>query len=522
MPWEQTKNTETYKEKYKDFREMLSNSNLSDEEKNQLQESYSYACDKAHNKAQEMCKELQSELAVYNEMKELSREDIRLVQRVIGIPKSQRDGIKGPLTFSQYFSYTQKYPSLSKISLRQIIAEYQKHKNIFHNQTWTERKNLQNSLGLKDDGIYGAKTFWAMYENISSMQDNTQETSPVEKIQKKHKETEQVTPIESIPKTENMSVSEKNRADTIRTEAYTSEETLKNTPERNKLSPKELKSNLIWEAKTYSKQLLKELQRKLWFNPPDGSFWPISVNKAIELQPNITSIQGFFDYYEINTDIDTSLSQSNNLWELQENFLGLYWEYIENITQNMDLPATFVEAIIWKETTYGKNLNSNSGSKWLMQLTESAFDDMRGDIREWKRKDHQKVRRYQEIFKSIDLDVALSVNIWNKWPAKARIPSHIINAFTTIQESDNIWQIQESVDILKNHIKWNAKEYDHEANIIIGTVYLEFIKKYRAKWDLWNTAFRYNGNAKKLSNGKTERQDYKEKVIKKYNQLTNI
>jgi len=521
MAWERTENTETYKEKYKDFKEMLSDSNISDEEKAELQESYNYECEQTHSKTQEMCRELKTELSVYNKMKEMSRSDIVSLQRIIGIPKRQRDGIKGPQTFSQYFSYTQKYPALANISLSETITQYDKYKDVFNSQTRSERKKLQASLGLKDDGIYGPQTFWAMYNNISSPKQSEQDTLAVQ-TQEKAGVAEKIIAAEPTPKAKDLDAAKNGRADALLAEANTSEETLKNTPERNKISPEELQAKLIDEAKTYSKQLIMQLQSKLWFTNPDGAFGPLSADKAIQKHPDIHSMQWLFEYFEVNTDIDGPLSQNNNLWVLQENFLSLYGEYIESITKNIGIPKDFVEAIIWKETTYGKNLNSGSGSKWLMQLTRSAFHDMRWDVARWKWKDHQKVRRYQEIFKSIDLDALLSVRIWNKWPVKARIPSHIIDAFTTIKESDTISEVQSSIDILKNHIKWKwkSKEYDHESNILIGTVYLEFIRKYRAKWDLWNVAFRYNGNAKKLANGKTERQDYKEKVMKKYKQIS--
>jgi len=499
-------NSETYKEKYKDFREMLADSNLSDDEKAELQESYEYDCGEVQEETQSLCQELQNELDAYNEMKEMSRDDIKLLQRATGVPWSQRDGLRGPSTFAQYFSHVQNFPALSNLSLAEIVTEFQKYEDIFNAQNLEERKDLQKSFGLVDDGIYGAQTFWAIYENVSPPQDDTQEQSElpetiVEEVvepdtPEETEETVEINPVDIAEPEEEMQ------------------------PEESELSPEELQSKLIEEAKTYPKQLREQLQLALWFNPPDGSFGPISATRALERNPEIYSIEWLFNHYEINTDIDSSLSQSNDLWELQENFLSLYWEYTEILTQNMELPASFVEAIIWKETTYGKNLNSGSGSKWMMQLTWSAFNDMRWDTIEWDRLDHTKVRRYQEIFKSIDLDALLSVNIWYKGPARERIPSHILEAFQVIRESNNISDVQDNIDVLRNHIKWNSREYDHETNIIIGTVYLEFIRQHRANWDLWNTAFRYNWNARRLENGKTEREDYEERVIRRYNQLS--
>ena len=143
---------------------------------------------------------------------------------------------------------------------------------------------------------------------------------------------------------------------------------------------------------------------------------------------------------------------------------------------------------------------------------------MRWDHRDNIWLDSAKVLRYQDIFQRIDLDALLAVEIWEEWQTEQRIPEEVISHLRTIQDSENITEIQTSITQLYNHIKWNRHEYDHETNMIIWSVYLAY-QYDRANGDIWQTARNYNGDRKIASNGNQIRTNYANTVQSYFNAL---
>jgi len=290
--------------------------------------------------------------------------------------------------------------------------------------------------------------------------------------------------------------------------------------EDNDINPEELKSKLKLEARNYSHSLILQLQASLEDIWIDWVFWNESATRILEKYPEITDLESVFAIEGINTDVDGVLSQSKDIRVLQENFENLYGEYIETIWDDLWLPNWFIQAIIRKETTYWSALNSPTGSKWMMQLTKWPFKDMRWDHWEKIWVDSAKVRRYQEVFRKIDIDKLLWVKVWEESTAVDKIPSHVVEHLRTIQSSENIAEIQTSITSLYKHIKGNKYEYDHETNMIIGSVYLAY-QYDRNDNDIWLTARKYNGDKKIAPNGKQTRTNYANTVQRYYNELNN-
>ena len=80
MSGEVAQNFEENRDKYKDFRDALSDSHLDQEEKAELTDKYYSECAEVHTETQDVCEELRKELDFYKEMTDMSRDEISRLQ----------------------------------------------------------------------------------------------------------------------------------------------------------------------------------------------------------------------------------------------------------------------------------------------------------------------------------------------------------------------------------------------------------------------------------------------------------
>lgn len=510
MSWEVTWNSETYKEKYKDFRDMLADSNLSDDEKAELHESYGSDCGEVQEETQNLCRELQDELDAYKEMKEMSRDDIKLLQRATGIPRSQREGLRGPNTFAQYFEYIQKHPSLRDLPLEQFVSEFNTYEDKFNSQNDIEkRKQVQRNLGIDDDWAYGSQTFWAIYENISSPKQDTQEQAElpetrveVAEVPEVVEEIKEVIPAEletpdtpAIPK----EPIEVNQIDAAEAGVVRQEDISENLWEENELSPEELKAKLIEESQGTHRVLIKMLQQSVWAGD-DGVYWNGSATKSIEKHPDVGSFEELMEREWIPLESDGLLTDLNSsMSEKQKVFREQYWEFVSILESNFNLPSWIIEAIIAQETHYWSiqvawkpPLTSHSGCKGMMQLSGVSMDDM-DTAHRWN------IRNYRESLQNMEFDRLLSVTINNGestiWES---IPAPIIEHLRILNNPDTSnSQHNNSMNVIQDFIKWDSTYFNHAVNMIIWAVYLSgtYHDSKTWWWDITKTADHYNAAA---------------------------
>ncbi len=186
-------------------------------------------------------------------------------------------------------------------------------------------------------------------------------------------------------------------------------------------------------------------------------------------------------------DIDGVLVDQNATdREARETFRSLFGKYIREIEDELWLPEGFIDSIVAVETTYGKNLRSGTGSKGLMQLTWSPFADML--------QDKHRFAIYAPLFQNLYVEKLFSIEIDGK-RVDERMPKEIVRAFTVLsQEWISFGEFKKQIRIIQEHLQWRGSWYDHEANLIIGAIYLSYQYK-RHRGNIFRAARDYNGES---------------------------
>jgi carboxypeptidase C (cathepsin A) len=115
MPLETSPSFEQDRNNYTALRDAYADNSLSSDEVKSLNKLYEAECEELHDETNTLCKALQKEVNQYNEMTEMSREQMQKLQILTGIPKSQIDGLRGPTSFAQYQMFTDMIPELSDL-----------------------------------------------------------------------------------------------------------------------------------------------------------------------------------------------------------------------------------------------------------------------------------------------------------------------------------------------------------------------------------------------------------------------
>jgi len=498
---------EISREKYKDFRDMLSDSHLSDEEKTELQQSYNYECSEIQEETTDLCSELQKEIDAYNEIKNMSQNQIQQLQILSGTPKNQVDGLRWPNTFAYYLSTISNITDFSTLSPSELVERYEQifshFKDAFNALDEEQRMNIQESIGTWIDGKFWPNTFGKIFENLQSSEDLRNiffEPSQVRIASENEEHMIQEAYGEDVRATESEEESE--------TEIDIEEGDQEAVTNNVELTSEELKEKLIEESEWTHRVLIRMLQQAIW-TTDDGDFWPNSAQTAIETHPNISSFTELMEQAWIPLESDGLLEGWANMEIWQESFREQYGEFSSILESNFNLPSGLIEAIIAQETKYGAwKLMSPSGCKWMMQLSNNAFDDMKTQYR-------GNIRNYRESFRNMELDRILAVSIDNGestiWKS---IPSPMIEHLRTLNNPETTnSEHNEAISALQNFIKWDSSYFNHAVNMIIGAVYLSGTY-HGSEWgqDITRTADHYNAAA-------GERVAYRRHVTGFYNQI---
>ncbi|MDD2871680.1 MAG: hypothetical protein PHS49_06870 [Candidatus Gracilibacteria bacterium] len=167
----------------------------------------------------------------------------------------------------------------------------------------------------------------------------------------------------------------------------------------------------------------------------------------------------------------------------ESEFRQKYGEFTDKLAGNLLLPKGIIKAIIHEETDFGlgridksKNriLNSNSGSKGIMQLTKWPFKDISGDTSRKNVVDYSKIENYRDIFKKIDFDTIMSLDMGDGNKLETTLPQDVWEKLKKLQNpsvsSEEAREILlEFKDIIKSGE--NKYKYFHTLNMIIGSVY---------------------------------------------------
>ena len=484
-----------------DIYRLARDGDLSDSEQQELLSQYETERTEIQNDIQAELQELKDFMSIFHSVEGISQDQKIQLQMILSIPRAQRDGVFWPSTFQKFLVFRSE--TWFSGNPEELIAVYESEKEHFLWLSLDEKKALQPEWGK--DGEWWQNTFrYILSQKNTSLppqeEPNMWEGDPL--VLQTWEESSQEEILEPV------------LTDTIPERIpwdQHPEEILSQIPdewEEESESLEEKSLRLREEANGFQRVLLRQLQEHLQELSVDGSFWPKSIERLLVVYPDIQSIQEAFERAGINTDIDWILSPNGD----PEVFRNLYGEYIEQLGNDLGLPLGFIEAIIKQETTYGADLVSNTGSHGLMQLTRWPFKDMRGDSGDRIGVSLDTVRRYQEIFRRIDFETLLNTQIGEKGLARERMPENIIEAFQTIQESNDISQVQAQITLLYEYLKKSGDDFhDHEANMIIGSVYLAYL--YANHWEnIEVTAREYNSSP-------NEMYAYGRNVERYYNQI---
>ena len=192
------------------------------------------------------------------------------------------------------------------------------------------------------------------------------------------------------------------------------------------------------------------------------------------------------------------------------------------LEQSLWIPKWIINAIIKKETTYWRNLNSSTWSKWIMQLTKWPFNDMSWDT-EWGRKSISKVKSYLKIFQKLDINSMKNLSVGGGKTINETLPDDVWNNLAKLQDKNiKPYDAIKVIDSFRNIVKSRSNRhiYLHTLNMIIWSVY--YTKLYNASWNsLKNASINYNGDNKTYGKKHAYKYNYWRTVMNYYNQEKN-
>jgi hypothetical protein len=505
--------TQNYQQEYLDIRQKIDNDGtLSDQEKQELSEKYDQECSVIHSETLALCDELKHEIEMFHALRELSREETKMLQAALGI--QNQDGFPGPVTYEKLMTYTQENNFMSLEFLRtfkETSEKYSDFEKIFKSKSDQERKNIQSQVWAHEDGVYGKQTFGSIraallrsdtqyIRNMFLSGVNTQvaqaETEEPVAVKGRDTTAAEVVEVEATAETE---------ADTVTPELADIETNVTEWKEW-KLTLEEKKEALITWSKWTHKLLIKMLQQTLWVWD-DGDFWNTSASAALEKHPNITSFEELMKLQWIPLKSD-GLLEGNNMQEWKETLRNQYWEFITILEQNLDLPPWIIEAITAQETKYGGwKLTSPTWCKGMMQLSNIAIEDMKTAYR-------ADSRNYRENFHTMNISQILWIEVWTSWVTIwESIPNPIVEELKKINNPDlNDTEYDAAINKIQNFIKDDSSYFNHAVNIILGGIILSGIYHSWGKQDITRTADQYNA-------APWERTTYRKNVTEFYNQI---
>jgi len=199
--------------------------------------------------------------------------------------------------------------------------------------------------------------------------------------------------------------------------------------------------------------------------------------------------------YHNNVDKKYLIKRLNNRLKWKEHFKERYSRFVNKLETELGLPKWIITSLVWKESTYWQNLNSYSGSKWLIQLTAWPFADMM-----WKTKsrkiDKRKIKSYHKLFSKLNIDSLMNVDMWNWVKIWDSLPKRVISILKEINNPHLSWQkFRSDILKLKRYIKSNKRTYYHALNMILWAVYFKHLL-IQSRWNIKKAATNYNWDNK--------------------------
>lgn len=542
MSWLEAWGIENQRQKYRDIKASLEDKDIDESEKKELIDSYYSECQEIQETTIAECDELKKEVQIYKDLREVDTKFLRVLQ---SLSKVGVDGQVWPTTFSWVLHLYKTNPFLEWFTVMELQNEFQSFKQQFSSLSQSQREDLQSQswiTGKWVDGVYGPNTFLALLRNSSSLSWTKQSNEVSKPWEVQEMPIPELSVVEAVPQSiDGMSLSERKKSLIDEAKALTPKviwvlqrlSWLKGTEIDNSFGPNtataiinafsdvtSLKGlleqsdiALLLDIRSSSSVLIKLLQRWLWVKP-DGDFWVSWLEWVKEKYGSYIDFADLMKREWIPIEWDAVLYESiegEERWK--DIFEERYWVFSTQLESDLWLPPRVIQSVVWKESTYGVDLINGSGSKWLMALTENPFEDMRWDTAEGERVSSIKVLEYQALFRKINLDSLLALPIVWSETTKERIPTPIIASLKTIQDSSDISQIQDEITLLHSYLKWDSSYFDHEVNMVIGSVYLAFLYNNRTDNNIGQAMFHYNGNKKLNKNGVPEQVDYKRKTL---------
>jgi len=202
----------------------------------------------------------------------------------------------------------------------------------------------------------------------------------------------------------------------------------------------------IFTKKTFEKLLHYDKNLIEWFNT-----WSINFEKTDFRNEIKINLKDYIKSMVYNLTILEWEKQFNELW---------FDKDTAKIENALWIPWNILNSIIERESNYWKELKHSWWSKWMTQLTNSVFDEM------WRVPENM-----IEYFKAIPEDIIAKIT-----------PVEAADILREIRYSNKIDkpQIKRLIEKLRFFIK-NDKSFNHLLNIVIGWIYLKYLKDNRSK-----------------------------------------
>jgi hypothetical protein len=307
----------------------------------------------------------------------------------------------------------------------------------------------------------------------------------------------------------------------------------------------ELKKTLFDILESYRKEKISKkdviyLQQFLWITNVDWIFWPETFIKLVEAKKeifiwnlnnsnrwNLPNLYDIIESIKVTNNykkwLIKSIKNESRLDWWKEEFDNKYWLFTNQLWNQLGLPKNLINSIIYRETSFWKNLDNKWWSRWMMQLTSAPFYDMMWyhNWKVWVNEEREKT--YSDIFWKIDIDKLKSIeNIKNE------IPEEIWQdlKWLSLNDFSDPKRYLKTIKKFKNLLKDKNWEYYHSLNIIIWSVYLKYLfDSDQWKWNehqkIKRVSGKYNWN-NQLINWRKTKDIYWDAVLKYWKKMWSV
>lgn len=179
-------------------------------------------------------------------------------------------------------------------------------------------------------------------------------------------------------------------------------------------------------------------------------------------------------------------------------FLGQYGGMIDYLTNALNLPKNLILGIIKQESWLGTNPNDYTWWNGVMQLTTAPLADMSGETSTKGRFDTRKALIFQKLFQRVNPEMLQRIPSM-QWVLETTLDSWAWDVvFDLCDKSSSLEEYMEAIKKVRLWERWKFKGLTfHTLNILVGSVYLAYIKEYRTggRNDVTAIARNYNGSA---------------------------